>query len=634
MPIGVAGQWNLAALQVPGVYIDIIPPSPLLVGAATNVIGLVGVGSWGPVNSTINISAPADCATKLGVPMIRTYDIAWHISAATQVGGAAAFKCVRVTDGTDTAASAVVQNASASGAVTFTANPTASQTISLGGSTVTFVATGAADNQVNIGANLAATMTALATMLNASADANLVKATYTATSTVLSVTYKTAGTGGNSFTLATNVTGATVSAATLLGGGPALTLTGKYTGSLGNGIQMSISTGTQANTYLVSILFPNTAPEIFNNIGGTGNAFWTNLANAINNGTAYRGPSSYVVATAGALSAAPTLASPVTLSGGTDGASGVSDTTLMGVDTAPRTGMYALRNSGIDTFALCDLATTSLWPAILTFALSEAALGVVAAASGQTITQTAASRVSVGLDGFSLWIFTGDWPSFYDAQNAVVRLVNPTAVACGWAGNASPEQSPLNKELYGVVSTETSQNGSTYANADIQVAETSGIDMIVGPPTTWGGDYYTFVTGRNASSNTGGNGVEYARVTNFIARSLESFASGSIVGKLQSIQANDPTRLRAKQLLDGFFAELANPNSGSSGQGIIDTWATVCDLTNNPPASQALGYLFAYATVRYLNVVRYFVIKLAGGGNVTVASGTSVATAIAAAAAA
>jgi hypothetical protein len=71
-------------------------------------------------------------------------------------------------------------------------------------------------------------------------------------------------------------------------------------------------------------------------------------------------------------------------------------------------------------------------------------------------------------------------------------------------------------------------------------------------------------------------------------------------------------------MLDGFFAQLADPAFGSAGNGIIDAFAVQCDLANNPPASQALGYLFAYCTVRYLNVVRYFVVKLAGGGNVVV----------------
>jgi hypothetical protein len=41
----------------------------------------------------------------------------------------------------------------------------------------------------------------------------------------------------------------------------------------------------------------------------------------------------------------PLLSQPVALSGGTDGASGVTDATLMGQDVVPRKGMYVLRNS-------------------------------------------------------------------------------------------------------------------------------------------------------------------------------------------------------------------------------------------------------------------------------------------------
>lgn len=620
MPTFIDGQLNIAALQVPGLYIDIIPPSPFLTGAPTNKIGLVGVGSWGPVNSVINVTTPDDCKRRLGTPKIRSRDIAWYVWCATKVGGAGNYVCVRVTDSTDTAATGLVQNTAATGSVVFTGQPTAAQTITLGGTVVTFVASGATGNQVNIGVSTAATLTALLAFLSGSADVNLAKATYGLTSQTLNVTYGTAGTGGNSFTLATNVTGATASGASLTSGGAPLTITAKYTGVFGNGIKLIISQGTAPNTRMVTVQFPGLIPEIYNNIPGTGNAFWVNVAAAINSGTNFRGPSDYVVASAGSLTTTPTLGTAVQLSGGTDGASGVTDSNLIGQDVTPRMGMYALRRSGIDTFTLCDLVDQTLWPTVDVFALSENAMSVYAMASGSSLAATSAARVSVGLDSFSSWILTGDYPTMYDDQNQVSRLVNSSAVAVGFCGNASPEQSPLNKVLRGISATEFTQAGTTYSDGDLSNLNTSGIDTVVGPPTTLGGDYFTFAAGRNAWSNTGGNGIEYTRVTNFIARSLNSFAAKSIVGMLQSTRPDDPTRTRAKQLLDGFFALLADPNSGSSGQGIIDTWKVVCDLTNNPPASQARGYLFASATVRYLNVVRYFVIRLAGGGNVQVSS--------------
>jgi hypothetical protein len=107
----------------------------------------------------------------------------------------------------------------ATGSVTLTSNPATGTTIVLNGTTVTFVTSGATGNQVNIGANLAATLTALATFLSASADAQIAKCTYSVTTTVLSITDKTGGAGGNSFTLVTTVSGATLSGATLTGGG-------------------------------------------------------------------------------------------------------------------------------------------------------------------------------------------------------------------------------------------------------------------------------------------------------------------------------------------------------------------------------------------------------------------------------
>ena len=106
MPVFLDGQQNLAALTVPGVYGDIILPTPFIVGTPTNIEGLVGVASWGPLNALIPISKPADAAVTIGPPVIRTYDISSYVSAATQVGGAIGFSGVRVSDGTDLAATA------------------------------------------------------------------------------------------------------------------------------------------------------------------------------------------------------------------------------------------------------------------------------------------------------------------------------------------------------------------------------------------------------------------------------------------------------------------------------------------------------------------------------------------------
>lgn len=111
-----------------------------------------------------------------------------------------------------------VLQASALGSVLFNANPANGQTVVLNGVTWTFVTSGATGTQTNIGASLAATLTQLATDLNASANSSINVASYTVDGTHLFVTYKTVGAGGNAYTLAAGTTGSTPSGATLTGG--------------------------------------------------------------------------------------------------------------------------------------------------------------------------------------------------------------------------------------------------------------------------------------------------------------------------------------------------------------------------------------------------------------------------------
>ena len=109
----------------------------------------------------------------------------------------------------------------ATGSFTFSAQPVASSTITVAGTVFTFVASGAVGNQINIGANLAATMTALAVVLNASVVPAVAAATYTATATAINIVFDALGHAGNAFTLAASTTpasNATPSGATLTGG--------------------------------------------------------------------------------------------------------------------------------------------------------------------------------------------------------------------------------------------------------------------------------------------------------------------------------------------------------------------------------------------------------------------------------
>lgn len=112
----------------------------------------------------------------------------------------------------------VTTGVKAAGTILFGGNPTAGDTITLNGTVWEFVASGASGPETNIAGNLAATLAQLVSDLNGSADTEVAKCTYAvADGTTLTVERDTAGSAGNTFTLAASA--ATVSAATLTGGG-------------------------------------------------------------------------------------------------------------------------------------------------------------------------------------------------------------------------------------------------------------------------------------------------------------------------------------------------------------------------------------------------------------------------------
>lgn len=110
----------------------------------------------------------------------------------------------------------------ATGTLTFVTNPVDTETIAVNGVTFTFVAGASGATDVHIGDTAAETALSLVNVLNASASGSINVATYSVEygGTVITITYDTAGTGGNAFTLANSsgTVAITRSASTLLGG--------------------------------------------------------------------------------------------------------------------------------------------------------------------------------------------------------------------------------------------------------------------------------------------------------------------------------------------------------------------------------------------------------------------------------
>ncbi|MDW3683107.1 phage tail protein [Cupriavidus sp. CV2] len=493
------GQVNTTALIVPDLIVQIIAPQVAqLNGVPTNVAGFVGTAQWGPVNSPTIVGSMADYARNFGAIQNRLYDMGTAVAAAV-MQGANNFRCVRVTDGTDVAAS-------------------------------------------------------IAVLTNC------------------------------------------------------LTLTAKYSGTLGNSVQVQVAPGSQANTQKAIVSIPGQTPEVFDNIPGTANALWVNMANAINNGqVGARGPSQLIVATAGAGVTAPSAAT-YSLTGGTDGAATITSSVMQGQDTIPRKGMYALRGTGASVAALVDVSDTTTFANQVAYGQSEGTYMIGVTPVGDTISNAVSTKATAGIDNYAFKYLFGDWVYFNDPVNGGVRLISPQGYVVGVLANLAPQHSSLNKQLYGIVGTQKSLQNQQYSSAELQTLAQAGIDLITNPIPA--GNQFGVRIGHNSSSDPTRNGDNYTRMTNYLAATTAA-GMGIYDGRLQSTQPTDPLRRNVKATLDNFYLNLQQ-------QSQIDDFTVQCDLNNNPPTRIGQGYLQADVRVRYLAVAEKILINQEGGQSVTI----------------
>ena len=118
--------------------------------------------------------------------------------------------------------------------------------------------------------------------------------------------------------------------------------------------------------------------------------------------------------------------------------------------------MYALRGQGCGLCALADCDDPTSWVVQAGFGLQEGIYMVMATSPGGTIQAAIAAKHQAGLDSYSAKLMFGDWLWWSDQTNESVRLVSPQGFVIGRLANLSPEQSSLNKPLYGVIGSQRS----------------------------------------------------------------------------------------------------------------------------------------------------------------------------------
>ncbi len=513
MPIVQQGAVNTTSILVPDLYVQIVPPQNLILnGVPTNVVGVVGTTSWGPVNQPVLVGTMADYVTLLGPIIARKFDMGTQVATAVQQG-AQNFRCVRVTDGTDTAAQAAVP-------------------------------------------------------------------------------------------------------------GTTVTLTALYTGSLGNSISAVLQAGSRVGTWRLTVTQPGLQPEVYDNISGIAGTFWEALAAAVNEGQgSQRARSQLIVVNAGGATAAAASFS-LTLGvsvPGTDGAVSVTAATLVGTDGPSRQGMYALRGQGCSIGVLADSDAWTCWTNQAEFGLDEGIYMLVSGPSGQAVQDGIAAKNRASIDNYAIKLLFGDWLWWSDQVNNTIRLVSPQGFAAGRLANLSPEQSGLNKPMYGIIGSERtgdpgSGKGGTYSYADLGALLGAGLDLICCPQP--GGAFWGLRGGHNTSSVAGTNGDNYTRLTNYIAATL-SAGMGGYVG--QVVNADLFRKIRATLL--SFLQNMLS--QGVLGATTADgglPFSVICDWSNNPQTRVALGYVQADVQIQYQAINEKFIVNLEGGQSVQVST--------------
>ena len=132
------------------------------------------------------------------------------------------------------AVSSNITSVEATGSLTFSSNPGVGDTITINGTTYTFVATGTASNGTNIErkTSLNVTVSEIASHLNAATSGGATSASYSSSNSTLNITHKTSGTAGNALAISADLTISGLGATASVNGGA---FGGTPSGTLQNG---------------------------------------------------------------------------------------------------------------------------------------------------------------------------------------------------------------------------------------------------------------------------------------------------------------------------------------------------------------------------------------------------------------
>ena len=581
----VNGLLNTTALVVPGVYVEIISPTiTQLNGVPSNIAGMVGTASYGPTNTPVAFGNYAEFVANFANLNARTYDLGTHAAICIQQGANAMYG-VRVTDGTDTAASGSFGFVTPNYAVLLTAKNTGSAGNSF---TATFTSSAVANSlklTLVSGLNTPEVYDGITTVSETAFWNAVVAAVNTGNSRNPSPSNYFVATAGS------------------LVGSTAIPTPGA------GGATITLSGGTDGTTFATSVSTTCNMTQ-----GAPGTVVDVTSVAGVAVGDAMSGtnvPAGAKVASINTVTPSVTMTiasvTPITNSTAITFTGPTPTNAILGVDggIGLRTGMYALRGTGCSMVDLCDVTSSSAWPTMITYGLSEQSYMITSGPAGDNIANAVTTKLGAGVDSYALKVMFGDWVTWLDTVNNAQRLVSPAPFVAGRLANLPPQNSALNQEIYAIIATQATAANQIYSYQDLTNLINAGIDVITNP-SAGGQPFYACASGHNAASSNAIWGDNYTRMTNFLAVTIVAGGTGQFVG-----QPITPTLLRQeKAVIDNSLR-----NMKDAVPPMIADYQTTFVQT---PTQQDNGIVIIQALVKYLAIEEKLVVALQGGQTVDI----------------
>lgn len=407
------------------------------------------------------------------------------------------------------------------------------------------------------------------------------------------------------------------------GGSSGIIATAFYEGEEGDNISWSIAGGSNntasAPTATMTWTRQGYAPEIYPNLPNpSGGGFAAAAIAAVNNGMpGVRGPSKIVILSANGSSTNDFTPSSGSLSGGDNGAN-VNSGQQIGVDGSgsSRTGIYALRGSGVQQFIACGNVDSTQYNVLSSFAASEGSLAVCALPSGTDTPSAISIKQNANLNSIYAALVNG-FVYYTNPSTHNEDFVSPLGLAMGIIASLPPEASPMNKPVGGVgniLATERMRTGPAFSSEEMAQLQGAGI-MYLKYGMDRASNLIGFPHGQNSFGvpGSGQDDVAYTRMTNFMAGSIVG-RLGPYIGELQSSSKNDATRRNAKASLTTFLQSLQDANR-------IQWYNVQLDEVLNTAVTIAEGLCLALVQVQYMGIIKYFLVTFQGGQQIGVTFG-------------